>query len=252
MEDLLDKYYRNECTPEEQQEVINYLQNPANELQLRGWMWQQWQTGPSLGNRVPDWQELWSTIEQQADTQAIAAPTRRQRIQVWLAKAVIWLGFILALGFSIRFIYQWQMPTELVYQTTNGQPLLVTLPNQSTIQLSKVASLRYSPGLLSQKGLSVWLEGDGLVQVGRQPAGKSLTIRTSDQVAIESTGGRFKVQQNGLQTEVILLEGTVTFQVNRQLFHKSLSFTLQPGDRIEYDESSNRLLRRRLSTPPLP
>jgi ferric-dicitrate binding protein FerR (iron transport regulator) len=245
MEDLLLKYVRNECSPEEEQWVIGWLQNPANEAHLRGLMRKQWNNPCVTDIDSPDWQRMWLGISQQ--TKHIPTePELPLYRTVWhqVIRIVIWVTCIIALGFSIRLLRQAQLPADAIYQSGDKPYRRVSLPDKSAVILKKNSSVKVSSDW-SGPNREIWLNGEAVVLVTRQPLGFRLQIHTGDHVVTEVKEARVYVNRKKQTIQVIVEQGKANFILQYSgLWGKMKEYELHQGEMAEYNEKSTQLIRR--------
>ncbi len=243
MDELLNRYFQDECDPEEQQEVIEYLQNPPNELLLRGQLWQQWNRLPPEAN--VDMKRLWTDIRQQADLQPTSRRIwKRPAFRMRLARLLIRLGLMLALALAF-FLLQGRSGTpKLLYQTGPGQRLTVALPDHSTVVLEENSSLTYC----TQEPFtdpSVQFSGTAVFQIAPQTRGRHFVIYTSDRLQFQIRQGLLRLTHQNGSSRMAVQEGVVVLNIENGFFEDPLHLALDPGDLALYDEKANQLVRRR-------
>lgn len=248
MEDLLDKYVRNECSPEEEQWVIGWLQNPDNESHLRGLMRKQWNNPSETGIEPPDWQNMWAGIARQTrDLPIEMDPPLYRTIWRQIVRIAIWISCIIALGLSIRLLRQAQLPADVIYQSGAEQYMRVDLPDHSAVILNKNSSVRVSSDW-SGPNRSIWLEGEAVVVVEQQPIGFRLMIHTADHVVTEAQKARIYVDRHNQKTRVVVEQGVANFMIHYSgLLGEMKKYALQRGGMAEYDEESTQLIRRHVN-----
>ncbi|GAB3267070.1 hypothetical protein GCM10027347_35520 [Larkinella harenae] len=248
MEDLLDKYVRNECSPEEEQWVIGWLQNPNNESHLRGLMRKQWHNPSVVGTEPPDWQRMWTGITRQTKDLPNDPEIPLYRT-IWhqVIRIAIWVSCIIVLGLSIRLLRQTQLPADVIYQSGNDQHMRVDLPDRSFIILNKNSSVRVSSDW-SGPNRNIWLEGEAVVNVAQQPIGFRLLVHTADHVVTEAQKAKVYVKRNNSRVRVVVEQGLANFIVHYSgLLGEMKKYALQQGGMAEYDEESTQLIRRHVA-----
>ncbi|MGA0556260.1 FecR domain-containing protein [Larkinella sp. VNQ87] len=251
MDELLVKYVRNECSPEEAQWVVRWLQNPDNEAHLRGLMRKQWSNPSITGIETPDWQRMWHGIARQTkDLPIEAEPPLYHTIGRQVLRIAIWVGCLIALGLGIRFLRQTQLPADVIYQSGSEQAMRAELADRSTVLLNKNASVRVSADW-SGPNRNIWVDGEAVIEVSPQPIGFRLQIHVGDHVVIEAQKARIYVNNRDKKVEVLVEEGQANFLVYySRLLGDTKKYTLQPGDMVEYDERSTQLIRRHVNPTP--
>ncbi|GAB3321762.1 hypothetical protein GCM10027299_16700 [Larkinella ripae] len=245
MEDLLVKYVRNECSPEEEQWVIGWLQNPDNESHLRGLMRKQWSNPAVSGLESPDWQRMWAGIARQTkNVPAEPEPPLYRTIGQQVLRIIIWISCIVALGLSIRLLRQAQLPADVIYQSGSEQYMRVDLPDRSAVILNKNSSVKVSSDW-SGPNRNIWVEGEALVVVNQQPIGFRLLVHTADHVVTEARKARLYVSEQNKKVRVVVEKGQINFIVHPAgLLGEMKKYALQQGGMAEYNEKSTQLIRR--------
>ncbi|MGV3557706.1 MAG: FecR domain-containing protein [Larkinella arboricola] len=245
MEDLLVKYVRNECNPEEKQWVISWLQNPDNEAYLRGLMRRQWNNPCVTAVDSPDWQRMWAGIsEQTKHLPDEPEPPLYRTVWQRVIRIIIWVMCIITLGFSVRLLRQAQLPADAIYQAGDKPYKRVPLPDKSTVILKKNSSVRVSSDW-SGPNRQIWLNGEAVVLVAKQPLSFRLQIHTGNHVVTETEEGRVYVNRKEESTQVIVEQGKANFILQDEgLLGKIKAYELKQGEMAEYNEKSTQLIRR--------
>ncbi|GAB3896424.1 hypothetical protein GCM10028803_14000 [Larkinella knui] len=248
MEELLVKYTRNECSPEEEQWVIGWLQNPDNESRLRGLMRKQWSNPSVSGVESPDWQRIWLDISRQTkDLPAEPEPPLYRTVWRQIARIAIWVGCIIAFGLTIRFLRQANLPADVIYQSAVDQSMRVELTDHSTVILNKNSTLKVSSDW-SGPNRSIWLNGEALITVAEQPNGFRFLIYTADHVVTEVQKARLYVGRHNKKNRVVVEQGLASFIIHySDMLGEMKKYNLQQGEMAEYDEKSTQLIRRQVN-----
>ncbi|GAA4453596.1 hypothetical protein GCM10023189_18890 [Nibrella saemangeumensis] len=120
-------------------------------------------------------------------------------------------------------------PETLTYQTAYGKIQTVTLPDGSVVTLNGNSTLRLTDNWAAQGRREVNLTGEAFFEVNKQPNGQRMTFivhtSTMDVVVL---GTRFSVATRRKKTQVVLQEGKVKLQLDRQP-----DIVMRPGDLVE-------------------
>jgi ferric-dicitrate binding protein FerR (iron transport regulator) len=248
MEELLVKYVRNECSPEEEQWVIGWLQNPDNESHLRGLMRKQWSNPSVSGIESPDWQRIWMGIARQTkDLPAEPEPPLYRTVWRQIARIAIWIGCIIIFGLSARYLRQAQLPADVIYQSGTDQYMRVELTDHSAVILNKNSTLKVSSDW-SGPNRHIWLEGEAVVIVAQQPIGFRLLIHTADHVVTETQKARVYVDRHDKKIQVVVEQGLANFIIHYSgILGEMKKYPLQRGGMAEYNEKSTQLIRRHVN-----
>ncbi|WP_128545710.1 hypothetical protein [Larkinella soli] len=246
MDELLAKYVRNECSEEERQWVIGWLQNPANESQLRSLMRKQWNAPPNLAGDAPDWQRMWVGVARQTkDLPAETEPSIYRTVWQQVVRIAIWISCIIALGLGIRVLRQSQLPPDIIYQSGEERSMTVELTGATAI-LNKNSVLRVSSDWAGPNR-NVWLDGEGLITVNPQPAGYQMLIHITDQVLLETRGATLFVSRKDGRIQAVVQKGKANFIVQYLTMSDIQRLRLKPGDMADYNESNEQLAKRQVN-----
>lgn len=248
MEDLLVKYVRNECSPEEEQWVIGWLQNPHNEAHLRGLMRRQWNNPVVSDPGSPNWQRMWLDISRQTKHIPTEPETPLYRT-VWhqILRIAIWVVCIIVLGLGIRYLRQAQLPADATHYSGDEPRVKVSLPDQSAVFLKKHSSVRVSSDW-SGPNREIWVNGEAVVIVARQPIGFRFQIHTANHVVTEARDARVYVSRKKQNVQVVVERGRANFILHYAgLLGQTKEYALHPGDMAEYNEKSTQLVRRHVN-----
>ncbi|WP_234736051.1 FecR domain-containing protein [Tellurirhabdus bombi] len=235
MDKLLARYVRNECSPQEEKQVIDYLQNPANEPKLHAKMWVQWQQAPAPIDSEPNWQRLWQRIEKQTALKPykLANPSN---LNAHFIKGVIWLCLLLALGFSLQFLQNWYIPMALTYHTNPDERLKIVLPDSSsTVILNGNSTLHCFPKNTRPNG-NVWIQGEGYFTVSSRKKNNPLLVHASPKVSLKVNKGSFYLSNRDSLTRLVVGQHPIALIVQPSLFGAPSVQSVQEGEIVEFDK----------------
>ncbi len=175
---------------------------------------------------------VWQNI--QAGIAAADQPTRvisvSRRIMNWAA--AILAPVVLAGGY-----YLYANRTQH-FSTGNGQHMLVTLPDASTVMLNANSSLSYAKW--NQEKREVWVDGEALFDVkpSRIHVAAPFTVHAGN-LNVEVLGTVFNIKSRRNRTEVYLQTGKV--RVTDPGHHTSI--VLSPDEKISYDKTNYQLVK---------
>ncbi|RAJ74990.1 ferric-dicitrate binding protein FerR (iron transport regulator) [Chitinophaga dinghuensis] len=175
---------------------------------------------------------VWHNI--QAGIATAGTPTRvvsiRRRIMKWAA--AILAPVALAGGY-----YLYANRTKH-FSTGNGQHMLVTLPDASTVMLNANSSLAYAKWNSAKR--EVWIEGEALFDVkpSRIQLAAPFTVHAG-KLNVEVLGTVFNIKSRRNRTEVYLQTGKV--RVTDPEHHTSI--VLSPDEKVRYDITNYQLMK---------
>lgn len=178
-------------------------------------------------------QEAWQQVQAQSgkirpgrrvrpEKKRLRVRTRRLRIAAGLAILII-SGFLLE-----YFVFN----PVISHNTPYGQQLAITLVDSTIIKLNANSTLTYR----KRNPRKVWLDGEAFFQVKKKPAtGANFLVLTND-LTVEVLGTAFNVIEKEDKTEVVLEEGSVRLNLNRDFERELL---MEPGDQVTFSALSH-------------
>lgn len=175
-------------------------------------------------------QKLWNTIA--AKTTLSSKPTRK--IQPWFryAAAAILIGVISVAGILYSNFQQ------VTISTPYGQLQNVVLPDGSMVTLNANSNLKYDRNWNDHDTREVWIEGEAFLKVKHLHKNGPVTnhqrfVVHTGAVIVEVLGTSFNVNDRRRHTEVALLEGKISLNLNNEGIEPII---LAPGDIADYTE----------------
>jgi ferric-dicitrate binding protein FerR (iron transport regulator) len=254
-EDLFERFFRKECTPEEEQQVREYFQQrlPGLEKDLTEEDWAAFHHKGILSSSVSD--KMLSVIDE-----AILPPKTKRLYFRWVAAAALipiglavwkWTTYSGHSGASIAasqpaVLHHWK---EKMNQT--GKTILLSLPDSSSVELADKSSIRYEDAF-TRSDRAIYLKGKALFTVASSPA-RPFTVYAGG-LSTTALGTVFSVSCIGdstTGTEVSLLSGKVVVRPDSLLQSRGVKETfLQPGQQLKFDPSKLSVLVHSLKTEP--
>lgn len=229
--ELIDKYFSNECTDEEREQVLEYFRNHPEE-------WNKYATEEDWDNFTTD-EKLAPGLSEELFKNVSRQTFKRKRTMTpWLAAA----GFILLVMVSLWGYFSGKKDYIVKTEDSRSQQQLterknlsdtlmhITLDDGSVAVLSPHSSIRYHDPFIR----TVYLSGKALFEVGTNK-GKPFMVY-SDQLATTVLGTSFTVESftESNLIKVKLHKGKV--QVTAEEWKKKE--LLQPGDELIYDKGT--------------
>lgn len=232
---LFIKLTKRECTREERQELITWLQeNPAPEylpgvedlLQQENW--------PVMPAAAAD--QVFSAIMQQTPLKPVIPLWRRTAFRV--AAALVPLVGLAAL---VLFFYRGRNDKRHFANNTR-QVQTIRLDDGTVISLNQRSSLTINTSPGKNKRREVWLKGEAFFTVVHQ-ASHPFVVHVAGGIDINVLGTAFNVNSIGNNAAVVLNEGSV--KVNTSTGDALL---LHPGEMADYSANTKMLTRLKVDT----
>lgn len=262
-EDLLERFFRKECTPEEEQRVREYLRQHWADMEkgLTEEDWAGFYHKETLSSSVSD--KMLSVID------GSIRPKRTRQIYFrWSAAAALillsiatwkWSSSIRHSGVPIAdsrpaVMHHWK---ERINRT--GKTMVLMLPDSSTVGLADKSAIRYEDSF-TREDRAIFLKGKALFTVASDPD-RPFTVYAGG-LSTTALGTVFSVscfEDSARATEVSLLSGRVVVRPDSMLRSKGVKETfLHPGQQLSFDPLKLTVLVHPLKTkssltqPPMP
>lgn len=180
-----------------------------------------------------------STIEQDEIWVAIQAKTKlnkksSKKLPLWYryATAAVLTGILVGIG----IFYQKNQPISI--NTPYGQLKTIILPDSSLVTLNANSTIKYNKNWSKNEIREVWIEGEAFLKVkhlhkvGKVQQKERFVVHTGE-VRVEVLGTSFNVNDRRGRTEVALLEGKISLDLNGA---HAKPLILAPGDIVAVDK----------------
>ncbi|MEM6842236.1 MAG: FecR domain-containing protein [Bacteroidota bacterium] len=224
--DVLDRYFKHNCTQEEAERVLKWLATPPGQQFYKRYLEQQIeQPSPPqlLGVQIDVDKSLRETHNRIHQREAIR---RRKR---WLSIAAAVTMLLLGTWLSVTLTNSYETT-----ETAFGQTQNITLADGTLIKLNANSSLRYQ----TDNPREVWLAGEAFFQVSHTLENETFRVHTSD-LTVNVLGTTFNVHTRHEQTSVVLSEGEVTLELADLQSEETVR--MLPGDKISFSQSTKAL-----------
>lgn len=231
----LNEYFDNELSAQEQLEVQMWLaehgENPDPETQLAELF---------DGLHVDDDTAARAAFGRVAHRLGIAggqkpAASHRARIVTWSQRIAAVL--VIPLLCAVWLLYADRQPGVewLEQQVPCGETAELALPDGTLLHLNSGSHITY-PSAFTGKERRIFVEGEIFADVAKNP--RKPFIIQSGEVGIRVLGTKFnfKSYANTDCVEVLLVEGSVQFDINTKARKQQL--VMKPGDMVQYDRAS--------------
>jgi transmembrane sensor len=259
---LLDKFFRNECTREESQAVMEWLNSSQDKDEAKTIMQQQWdELHPEAGTGV-DFDRMLGNIhrrigqgqgitfeqflaQKQEEVQA-SGQVKSPRKWPWYAE--IWkvaaaCTAILVVTLLVRMALT-QDDKWIVYQTQYGEIKYLTLPDSSTVSLNGNSSIKYLSQWDASKPREVLLVGEAFFEVTHTINHQKFIVKTANQLDVEVLGTKFTVSDRNGKTRVVLNSGKVQLHIPSSSANSANQLVMKPGELAEYTASQQKVVTR--------
>lgn len=239
-EELIRRFFNKQCTPEETEQVVQYLKdNPS----VAGQYLNKEEWDEAGIQQMPD--EFWIQVWQQIEIK------RRPLVSMkWLSRAAVAAGIILILGAGYNYFRQEKKPAVIAKSEKATQHLIntmnntidimrVTLPDGSVVLLSPGSVINYNAPFDDDKR-DVQLEGEGRFTVHKDQsrpftvyAGNLATTALGTEFTINTKVTGSKSVSIRLHTGKVVIKqtGDVAKVWKQDIF-------LDPGEQLEYNPVS--------------
>lgn len=240
---LLAKFFNNQCTPEEYQQVLEWLDTDEGRKYLSAAIQDDLENGslqPELA-RTHRSEELFQRILH--TTQQTDETTHRQRWRGWAPlKAAAVITGVVALSFAGWKMY---LQNSLVkYQTAYGEVSTFTLPDQSVVTLNGNSTLQYRRHWNTAKAREIWIQGEAFFDV-KPAAQKRFLVHTAHKINIEVLGTTFNVLDRESRTQVVLNTGKVRLSGSSKALPAPIE--MQPGELVEVNANARSLVKKHIN-----
>ncbi|RRB00948.1 FecR family protein [Larkinella rosea] len=243
---LLQKYLRNECTPDEAREVLLYLATAHGQQQLQQLLDADLTEPTELplnATEQLDAQRLFNRIQSgkknhpdlEANEPRLDMPVRRigQRWG-WVAAAAI--GVVLLAVGSLFFYQRFTTPEPISLHTDFGQTRRVVLPDQSVVTMNGNTTIRYVENWRTDTPREVWVEGEAFFEVVHTKNHQRFQVHLPGQMNVVVLGTRFNVYTRQTKTKVVLNEGHIQMRVSD---NPNNHLDMKPGEMFFADSQTN-------------
>lgn len=165
--------------------------------------------------------------------------SRRLRVRAWGLRVAAGLALLILSGFLLEYFV---LNPMVAYRTPFGHQLTISLPDSTVVKLNANSNLAYR----KRNPRKVWLDGEAFFEVKKKPTtGANFLVLTND-LTVEVLGTAFNVIEKLDKTEVVLEEGRVKLNLNRDFEQELL---MEPGDQVTFSAQMNQKVERRQVEP---
>lgn len=238
-EELIAKFFMEQCSPAEAQAVAVYLN--AHPAVLDKYLNEsEWNATIAHDDKSESfWEDIWQEIK-------LRTITHRSRklsvLKYGIAAAVVGALVVFATAYFTRDTLmrqpQQQTAATFVHKTVKNSSTkvkVVKMPDGSSIELAAGAKIAYDEPFQHNKR-DILLEGEAVFRVAKDKT-KPFTVYSGG-LATTALGTRFKVISvpNAPETVVELFEGKVVVKQHGKAQTSIRSYYLYPGDKLTYNK----------------
>ncbi len=228
---LLKKFFDNQCTADEQRQVMAWLDTAAGRAWLTAAMQEDLENGNPELARTARSEEIYQRILD--STQQYEQPpvrTRRRRLRnLGPLKTAALLTGVIALSFSAWQLYR--QTGNVTYKTGYGEIRSITLPDQTVVTLNGNSSLEYHRNWNRKEDREIWIRGEAFFDVKPAPQ-QRFVVHTSHHINVEVLGTSFNVLDREARMQVVLNTGKVRLSGPAQAVKTPI--VMQPGELVEF------------------
>lgn len=245
---LLQKYINNECTPQELEQVLHYLQGAGTDQVLHELIdadaQKQMQSAETIDPALYEAMRagVQTGIRNKRKGEAKGGTVRpMEPVYGSLRRmAAIFILLLLLGGISYRLALR---AGTVTHSTAYGQTATVTLPDNSQVTLNGNSSLRYSSNDWQDgQPREVFLEGEAFFSVVHTESDQRFIVHTSDRFNVEVLGTTFNVNHRRGNTQVVLNSGKVKLKLEASEQVKNV--LMQPGDLVAFSPADEALTKK--------
>ncbi|WP_066506792.1 FecR family protein [Rufibacter sp. DG15C] len=241
-QELIDKYYKGACTPEEVTVVLEWFKSqeltPGQEEELKG-IWAKTSLGTTDTGHDQD--KAWRTLEAKIQNTAVEQESDVISIQRGMGKTwwQVAAAILLPIGF-IWFLASYFNKPEVVemvaVQAKAGEQKTINLEDGSTVVLRSGSKITYPKSFSSNKR-DIALEGEAFFQVAKDKSRPFVV--TSGVLLTQALGTSFNILYQPKDTSISVSLATGLVRISKQMGDKESKITnLSPGQQILFNSKN--------------
>jgi len=243
---LYGKFLRNECTPQEAEKVLRWLDTPEGARHVEASVRQSLQADElkilplDQGESIALWDSIKKQIE---DNQGTASQVSESQVHPPVGKHVrYWPHFAAAAVVLLLVVagnvYWWKRASSTVHVVNNTpHNKAIELPDGSHVILYKGSDLTYAQRWPLTAPRTVQLQGEAYFTVVHTRENAPFSVVTSDSTTVQVLGTQFEFSARAENVRVILERGKVNLA-----FPKSRALAKQhlvPGDMVSFNKTTS-------------
>ncbi len=229
-EELLIKFLRGKCSPSEEQQVFQWLENPAARPQLEKLMEKHWENTSISDTDKTDYSLLLGKIHQRVLTPTNSRKNRYQSIAFRSLKVAATLFLVIFTGYflSVSWINTDKStdlavanPVSRIERMTGiGEKLTLTMPDGSRITVNSESNIQFNSDY-GHKDRIIQLSGEAYFEVAPDSL-KPFKVEANGFTTI-ALGTAFNISTKHSSYQVALTEGKVAVEAGKEVVN------LNPG-----------------------
>lgn len=234
--ELVIKFLRGKCSPTEEQQLYQWLENPDERKLFSRWMEEEIENPTILANDLTDYSHLLERIHQKANL-----PIRKPTLKLTVIKSLKVAATLILILFTGYFLSQsWLKKQDraigtsdvtLIDRTTGiGEKLTLTMPDGTRIIVNSESTIQFSSAYGHEDRL-ITLKGEAYFDVAPDSL-KTFLVQTKEGMT-QALGTAFNVSTKNNAFQVALVEGKVKVAIGQNTTH------LAPGQMAVYKHAKN-------------
>lgn len=262
-EALFRKFIANRCSPEEIEQVFQYLTSREADTALHRLIAQQLQlsalssekidpelTGEMRSRILSELQRqhrrtAFSEISDASSDAARESPDfvklhqepssfpRTDSRRIWKIAAVF-AGILMLAGATYYRLFMYA--PWVVRETGYGEVVTLVLPDSSEVVLNSNSSIRYAKAWSDRLSREVWIDGEVFFSVRHTADDQKFIVHPSSNFDVEVLGTEFTVYNRQDASRVVLNTGKVQLNIHNQTVTSQVD--MKPGELVELEEAS--------------
>ncbi|MFW5759910.1 MAG: FecR family protein [Cyclobacteriaceae bacterium] len=236
--ELLQRYFKNQCSEAEKQQVQKWLAHPDNKELAEEYLSHIWreESGKKSLLKV-DYAYLWSKILFRIDINVFSRNHHKNantKVYPLAIASAISLAIIVS-AFFLLF-----NSGTITISTGYAESRTIDLPDGTSIKLNNNSRLRYEKDFGENGSREVWLEGEAYFEIAHLPVNSRFIVNTNN-LEVEVLGTSFNLIDREEKVELVLNSGKVKLNEKKQ----ENSLYMNPGELVAMQ--NNKLVKKKVN-----
>lgn len=234
--ELVIKFLRGKCSPTEEQQLYQWLDNPDGRKLFSRWMEEEIENPVVLANDLTDYTRLLERIHQRANL-----PIKKPTLKLTAIKSLKVAATLILILFTGYFLSQsWlrnqdkaigKSDQKFIERSTGiGEKLTLTMPDGTRIIVNSESTIQFSSAYGHEERL-ITLKGEAYFDVAPDSS-KTFLVHTEEGIT-QALGTAFNVSTKNKGLQVALVEGKVKIAIGQN------TTLLTPGQMAVYKHDKN-------------
>ena len=232
--ELIEKFYRGECTEEEIQVLLEAFGNPQKGERTVEALWEEFSSTTIAPDRQSE--QMFAALQQKIRAREMPRSRHRWPQSQWLrVAAILVLAFSLSLLVSRENTHSLLLSSSVNYITQKnpaGQKSHIRLPDGTQVHLNAESSITY-PEVFTDSTRSVCLIGEAFFEVTENPEKPFIVSASGVDTRALGTSFNVKAYAQDFNLNVVLVSGKVS--VTQTNMPSKQGKILQPGEEAIVD-----------------